>query len=156
MPPGNPEQWHIKRLAWGVIYHQLVAWGIQTEKSYHFSMPNKSGGISELRISLAVSAQQLVLVESYYALGHFMSKSDGAMAAIFFASRMDRHWGKNPSKYWGTNAFLRLFSYKHIQGGEVKQSESRHWCFFSLIRSLTSSNKFATMCHDVPSIFPPI
>lgn len=94
---------YIKRLAWGVSYHQLVAWGIQTEKSYHFSMPNKSGRISELRISLAVSAQQLVLVESYYALGHFMSKSDGAMAAIFFASRMDRHWGKNPSIYWGKN-----------------------------------------------------
>ena len=29
------------------------------------------------RISLAVSAQQLVLVESYFALGHFMSKSEG-------------------------------------------------------------------------------
>ncbi|OLP97240.1 hypothetical protein AK812_SmicGene20424 [Symbiodinium microadriaticum] len=29
------------------------------------------------RISLAVSAQQLLLVEAYYSLGHFMSKSDG-------------------------------------------------------------------------------
>jgi len=29
------------------------------------------------RISLAVSAQQMVLVESYFALGHFMSKSQG-------------------------------------------------------------------------------
>ena len=29
------------------------------------------------RISLAVSAQQLVLVESYFALGHFMLKSEG-------------------------------------------------------------------------------
>ncbi|CAJ1435527.1 unnamed protein product [Effrenium voratum] len=29
------------------------------------------------RISLAVSAQQLLLVEAYYSLGHFMSKSEG-------------------------------------------------------------------------------
>lgn len=92
-------------------------------------MPNKSGGISELRISLAVSAQQLVLVESYYALGHFMSKSDGAMTAmkgIFPRSRvgigMDGSaLGKEPLKILGEkNAFLRFFLTKIFNGGSER------------------------------------